>query len=117
DLPVRTSEAAAVSFSGVMKFRVPSWSSSPQRPQLLIFLPSLRQVDTWTSFGAIDSARRTSSCTPHYSLTVCPHSIVSSFQRRATHGAAAENAGRACEGGPWPAVSTCSAGHVRRARG
>ena len=33
--PSRTREIARRVFSGVRKFRVPSWSSSPQRPQLL----------------------------------------------------------------------------------
>ena len=32
--PVRTSRAAAARFSGVIRLTAPTWSSSPQRPQL-----------------------------------------------------------------------------------
>ena len=32
--PARTVAAAAAVTAGVMRFRAPSWSSSPQRPQL-----------------------------------------------------------------------------------
>ena len=39
-LPVLISLAALTSFSGVMKFSVPIWSSAPQRPQLDSSLPS-----------------------------------------------------------------------------
>ena len=34
DRPVRTVAAAAAVTSGVIRFSAPSWSSSPQRPQL-----------------------------------------------------------------------------------
>ena len=34
DRPARTVAAAAAVTSGVMRFSAPSWSSSPQRPQL-----------------------------------------------------------------------------------
>ena len=34
-MPSRTRDAAWARFSGVIRFRVPSWSSGPQRPQLL----------------------------------------------------------------------------------
>jgi hypothetical protein len=42
-LPVRASRLAAATFAGVMKFSVPTWSSSPQRPQFEIRFAALRK--------------------------------------------------------------------------
>src|SRR5688500_7936318 len=61
--PVRTSACACARFASVIRFTVPRWSASPQRPQLF---SSLKYASTRSCVGGVQSVMGDSPSFPRW---------------------------------------------------